>query len=284
MDLKVRALSILESELLTEKEREQKLLTLFGINHDKIEKQIKSLEPDYYVGLDQFAFATSFKDYFTILSDLDRAQTLVDLGAGHCKGSLLANALDTRRVLSLEVESVRVENAIKASKALGLESIDMKVFDLLSEVPPLEEAYYIYLPLGPLIFKVLEVLLKHNHKCCLYVVESHGDVIDFYESLPEWFTLEKVLPSTSERHRNGIFKFHFSPKVIEKTSENSYELMYWLIQNYSSNPEFIVKKESGDESIRANSLIPLKYNNEMMFECITLKRIVDFKNVKLFYR
>ncbi|MCO4752997.1 MAG: hypothetical protein KC478_00875 [Bacteriovoracaceae bacterium] len=284
MSIGLQAQSILDRDDLDEIECEQRLLTLFGIKHNQIEQQIDSENPDHYVGLDEQAFSTSFRDYYTILSDLDHDQILVDLGAGYCKGTLLSCALKLRRTVGLEVEAARVEHAKNIGKALGLNTNDMKVFNLLEDQLPLESAYYIYLPLSNLIFKTIETLLNAKHSCTFYVVESHGDVIDFFDGLSKWFRLEKVLPSSSKRHKEGIYKYRFNPEAVARPCENSYELIYWIIQNYSQSPQLKIEKENASFVVSAHSLIPIKYNGQMMFECLSLKRIVDFQNVKLFYR
>ncbi|MEX0798774.1 MAG: PSP1 domain-containing protein [Bacteriovoracaceae bacterium] len=214
------------------------------------------------------------------MEDLNDGETLVDLGAGYAKGSLLCQALGFKKTcVSLELSRQRIQHSKNIAREKGLDPGLIRPFDLRNGQIPLAQAYFVYLPLGELIFKPLESLLDRKHPCVFYVVESHGDVIDFFESL-SWFKLEKVLTSASPRHKMGVYKFRFSPqKIIEALDINSYQLIYWLLQNYSKSPSIGLVKENASAQVSASDLTPLKYNGQMMFESLSLKRIVDFKNV-----
>ena len=282
MGLRKRVLEILQDRNLEALEREKKLQQFLGLDHQLIERGVSSPNPEVYCGLEELALSTPFDDYYSILKDIEANSTLVDLGAGHSKGSILSKALGQDNVLSLEVEKSRVFEVKKIAQRLGVNAEGIEVFDLLSEDIPLAQNYFIYLPLGALIFKPIEFLLKENHCAYFYVMESHGDVLDFFNACTNWFYLVKVLPSQTSRHKTGIYKYRFNPREITRPQENSFDLIYEIIQNYSKNLTYKLIKESGECLIQSSLLLPLMYNGKMTLECKEVMRIIDFENVQLF--
>ncbi|MBC74816.1 MAG: hypothetical protein CME64_02255 [Halobacteriovoraceae bacterium] len=281
MSLQGRILEILNNENLNPLQSERKIQELLGLNHKKVEEGVHSSNPEIYTGLEEEAFSTPFADYYSILKSI-KDETLVDLGAGHCKGTILSKVLEFGDVLSLEVDEHRVTEARKLAQSLGLDITGIQQFDILSKDIPLCQNYFVYLPLGPLIFSPIERLLKSKHSANVFVMESHGDVLDFFNACPEWFTLQEVLSSRTARHRGGIHKFNFTPAKIPAVEDNTYELVYQIIQNYSKDEKYRIVKESGEHMVSASSLLPIKYNQKMAFECSEIKRIVDFENVQIF--
>lgn len=266
---------------------EQQWRRKFALSWDEEAARDDADVPDLYVGLSQEAFATPFVDYAQMFHDLDDQSVMADLGAGYARGSFVFQELARRsskdvRCISLEVDLPRITKAIELANSLNFETQDFIAFDLLKQNVPLVQAYYIYLPLGPLIFKTLSYLLRQKRSCLLYVTESHGDVIDFFLSLGRWTKHLSTLESCAIRHRPGIYKFLFSPCEIAAVKENSYEMIYWILQNYGGEKKLRLVKESGEYAIDFDDLLPLYYANEMRFESIMHKRIIDFCHVKLF--
>ena len=280
------ALDLLKRNLNCKKllleEKEEAISKFFGLNHSMAEESVSTSEPNLYRNLMAEAFSTPFEDYHSIFNDLPEGERLVDLGAGYGKGTLLAEGLGlSGRCLSLEIDPDRVKHAKKLARNSGLDEKLFQLFDLTKEAIPLSDSYLVYLPLGELIFQPIERLLMKKHSCVFYVVESHGDLVDFFENAPLWFKLDSILPSRSKRHREGIFKFRFTPQEFKGELENSYNAIYWLVQEWSKKRPVLLKKESGQEIVCSSSLLPIKYNKQMAFECFHLKRIVDFKNVQI---
>lgn len=280
--LRNRLESVLNNESLGAGERETEVSSLLGFKAGQAETLIQSTENALYRGLPDEALSTPFKDYHSILCDLDQGDILIDLGAGYCKGSLLAETLGMgRKCVSLELSPERAGAGSACLGSLGLESDTIRVFDLLRDPLPLERAYYVYLPLGGLIFRPIEALLKAGRSCWFYVSESHGDVLDFFDHLSGWFRPAGHLPGEAQRHKPGIHKYYFSPTDAGKEISNDADLAYFLVRNWSRNPVIELEKESGRVGVSAQSLIPLRYNGEMRFECLEIKRIVDFENVRV---
>lgn len=270
--------SKLQNILENENNKEAAIESLLDFYPSEIEKEIESNKEEIYAGLDQRAFSTPFVDYYSILKDMNPNTTLVDLGAGYCKASILSQALKLPiKAVSVEYEKRRVDYAKKYLS----NPEDAIVFDICSEKLPVADAYYLYLPLGELIFTALEQLLERDKEVALYVSEAHGDVIDFFLNTPRWFQLEKVMPSEAKRHTEGIYKYIFTPNKIDSIDWNSAQALYGIVQYWSKDPNLLVEKESGKERVSVKSLLPIKRNKQMQIEALTLKRIVDFRLIKL---
>lgn len=280
MGLQKSLLETLEDDSLSGLEREQKITKLLQYRPAWAEAQIHSKDPNIYQGTSETALSTPFYDYYQILKDLDDTESLADLGAGHCKGSLLSEAIGkSGKCDSYEVSIERLKGARRTAHQLGLSSDSIRELDLLRDELPIAQCYFIYLPLGELIYRPIQRLLKAKRKARFYVVESHGDLIDFFSSMPKWFTLIKVLPSEGQRHRKGIYVYEFGPCSIEMMDPNSSGFIYTFVSEYSEDREVLLKKESGQQAVKMKELLPLWYNGQMCFECLSLKRIVDFQNV-----
>lgn len=280
--LRSRLIGILEDPGLGLAAKEARINSLLGFDPTEPEKNIHDDNPDLYAGLPEEALSTPFEDYYRILRDLGPGDTLVDLGAGYGKGSLLCEAIGfDRACLSLELSSERVGYSKKIADIHGLNAQCFQRFDLRQQPLPPANAYFVYLPLGELVIRPIEALLKSKSSCVFYVAESHGDLIDFFLALPEWFELEKMMESRALRHRPGIYKFHFTPKTVSVSEPNGPGVIYYLVENWSGNPKIVIEKESGRVEVGANSLIPIKYNGQVALECLELKRIVDFERVRI---
>ena len=280
MRLREELLSLLKGEELDSASQESAIANLLNFNPIEVESKLNGANPDIYARLEQEALSTPFADYYQILLDLEASKTLVDLGAGYCKATLLSQALGMAKdCISLEISPERVGYAQELLKKLGVSSQSAKVFDLLKEPIPIVDAYFLYLPLGPLVFRPIQEVLEKGHQCAFYVVESHGDLLDFFHALPKWFTFEKTLPGQAKRHKEGIHKFRFHPRPIERFQVNSPEVFYWLVRNQEASVSLL--KESGEVRVKASSLIPILYNGRMLLECSEIRRIVDFDQVKI---
>ena len=207
-------LEILNSDLPSE-EVNKKLDQFFGIDPIAIENSFQTEEKDEtYRGLflNPEALFTSYKDYQNILETLQENETLVDIGAGIGRGSLIAPSLN-RKCLSLEV----VKERIKASNANNQE--DLIHIDLLKEPLPQANAYFLYQPVGNFLFHILGQLLRFSaqRKIKLFVIESHGDLIPFLSSSGPWLELKEKRPLVSERHDQSLYVFESrDPSMVSK--------------------------------------------------------------------
>lgn len=281
MGLKEKLEALLNDASLDPGKREEQAARLLGYRPGPAERELKAGDEHIYAGLDERALSTPFKDYHAVFSDMKQG-VLVDLGAGYCKGTLLSEALAGQaKCLSLELSAIRTRAAKSFLGALNLSAQNVRNFDLRNDPLPPGRAYFLYLPLGELVFRPLWQLLRAGKETDLYVAESHGDLLDFFLCLKRWFRLEKILPSEAVRHREGIYKFRFTPRKVETARINSPEIIYLLIQRWRHNPRVELEKENQIVSVSARSLLPIKYNGKMCLECLELKRIVDFRQVRV---
>lgn len=280
MGLRDSLIRALESDSLSAPAREKIISDILHYNPALAESLVLSEDPALYSGLEESALSTPFFDYYQVLTDLGPHERLVDLGAGHCKGTLLGEAVGLEgKCLSLELSKDRSNNALDTLKKLGLASQSIRSFDIRQDPLPASQAYFIYLPLGPLIFRPIQTLLKRQEAARFYVVESHGDMLDFFNSMPKWFEHKKMLPSEGPRHKAGVHVYEFLPIKVEVSSFNGPEFIYHFVENYDELARIFLKKESGEVEVQMKDLLPLKYNGRPCFECLSLKRVVDYQNV-----
>ncbi len=281
MGLRISLLKALEKQDISASDREKILSKLLNYSPEWAESQLETGEEALYAGIQEAALSTPFYDYYQVLLDLRPGERLVDLGGGHCKGSLLSAALGrSSDCLSLEISSKRIEGARRTLSSLGLESSGVLKFNILRDRLPLVEAYFVYLPLGELIYRPIQQLLKNERSARFYVVESHGDMLDFFDSLSKWFRPLKVIPSEGQRHKSGVSVYQFEPRSVQVEDLNSPDFLYEFVFKFSKERQVRLKKESGEINVKMKDLLPLLYNGQMSFECLSLKRIVDYQNVR----
>ena len=126
----------------------------FEMDYSKAESNLITIDDDLYPGLDDSALLTSYLDYFQIHEDLPLNETLVDLGAGYCRGSLLFDALGKNRCISIEVAANRVVGAQKIVPE------DIIIADMISpdfDIPD-SNFYFIYLPVSKVLYALFLIL------------------------------------------------------------------------------------------------------------------------------
>ncbi len=236
-------------------------LNYFALSHEQIESEISQAHlknEESYVGhgLSAEALYTSFADYYQMLTHplIRPGDTFVDVGAGICKGSLIAKALDLKiDVLSLELVQERVEAATQALIKKDLSTSGLHVCDLLSESLPRAKHYFIYLPTGVLLSKLLLELRQYCQDSDFYVwcIESHGDLVPTLKHLAPWLELvsdqEKL---HSIRHDQALYIFK-SSKRQEYESEifpKQNELCHLLKPQHDQAALIIRDRDLGSQS------------------------------------
>ena len=99
---------------------------------------------DEYIGLNSKALLTSYIDYYQVLSDIPRGETLLDLGSGLSRGTLLATKLKLCRCISIESYFPRVQMAKNALKKINGILEDIQHENLLNIKIPKVYGYYLY--------------------------------------------------------------------------------------------------------------------------------------------
>lgn len=205
-------------------------LSYFELAHENIESGVSSSHlknEESYVGhgLSAEALYTSFADYHQMLTHplMAPGDTLIDVGAGICKGALLAKALKLPvEVISLELVSERVEAAREALLKKELNPAGLIECDLLSETLPKAKHYFLYLPTGILLSKILLELRDYARDSDFYVwcIESHGDLVPTLNQLAPWLELiDDRVELHSLRHDPHLYIFKSSRREIYE-SEN----------------------------------------------------------------
>jgi hypothetical protein len=258
---------------------------IFYFNYKKSESSIESSETDIYTNIDSKALLTNYFDYYQILDDVER-DTIVDLGAGYCKGTLLSQYIEhSCKCISIEVEPVRV----KVAKELAIDPLDIIYGDLLdkSYTLPLANAYFIYLPAGALLTSIINKIIIQQIKAIFYVIESHGDLIDMLKFYPEIFEeLDSKLTVSQRRHDSKIYKFQskvFKANKINKKDLSNKNIHLWLL-TYGEEDTFIIveSKVSNSNTTRqwkANlkSARLMRYNGELSIQIFSPFRILQLE-------
>ncbi len=237
----------------------------------KFQDKDKESYSDGLTGVD--ALFTSYQDFLTIHDDLIKRnlKSFGDLGAGNCRSKILFDLIQAPfSSVAFEFVPERISAARSCYQSLGLTDNEGLIeADLKSYQLPQLDAYFIYLPVGETLKHIIHQLKNHSIKRVpfLYVIESHGDLINYLEDqLP---TLKKLdeLPLTGTRHNPNINVYQLSncseqlereQELIKKSqsallSQKGFSLQnlspwekYFLFDTYqeSSSLQFIVKEEN----------------------------------------
>ena len=195
----------------------------FGFSFQK--EEIQDNDP-LYRGLDHRALLTSYLDYFQVLSDIPKNESLIDLGAGFCRGTLLSHKMKLARCISIESYAPRISQSVLAIQKMGGDQNDIIQADLNHYSLPKAYGYYLYFPKNECLDVMLKQIIKHSIKdkpCYLYVCESHGDLISYIDSLDETEVLKKMKVSLP-RHNDYIYKFKIERKDSCQGSLSSFLL------------------------------------------------------------
>lgn len=191
------------------------------------EKHVNDQQEEVYAGLDMRALSTSYLDYYQILNNLAQNKLLVDLGAGYCRGTFLALAIN-RQCISVEIDEYRISFAKK------VHSDHVIKLDLKTNPIPRGDGYFLYLPWGSITNSILRSIYERNETCLLYIIESHGDFIQNLNLYKE-FNLEDTLCASSKRHDDKIYIYRFNPSDFYRSIEaedfkEENKIHYWLIK------------------------------------------------------
>lgn len=194
--------------------------------------EIESLVQDEYPDLHPDALNTSYSDYYQILESIPNGQTLVDLGAGLGRGSLLSCLLGTNNCYSVEIVRERHLQLRSALAAFDQEYLALQMDLRCGEIPKAEN-FYIYFPKGEVFYHILRELIKR--KSNLYICEAHGDLIPFMELFSKTFRLVGEIPLHMPRHHPTINIYKTCGELFEEGFPS------WYLKNFDSDIIITVK-------------------------------------------
>lgn len=196
-----------------------------GLDYEVGELEVDQSLEELYSGIDIRALQTSYLDYYQIFQNMDDEHILVDLGAGYCRGSLLANYIPKRKCISLELSDSRLNQALKVEEKFEFPKSIQKC-NLLIDPIPHGNSYYLYFPLGRVMYQIIRALLVRRGSC-VFVCESHGDVIPLFNRLP-WFRQVSNFKASLPRHNDRIYKY----EIVEAGEINwKNDFIAWYISN-----------------------------------------------------
>lgn len=221
---------------------DSKLDAYFGLDITKVEASLDATDEQAYIGLDFRALLTSYIDYYSILKRIPCTEILVDLGAGHCRGTLLSVLLQTARCVSYEFVEKRTLNAQKYLSNLVCAKNDKMIFTENMATSSLLEAYayYLYFPRGEVLDIILRKLFKiaEQKEILIYVCESHGDLIEYIKGF-RILAVESEFKCRLPRHYNNIvcFKLKFIAGYVGDWKDN---IPLWLLL-FADKDEYVLK-------------------------------------------
>ena len=154
----------------------------------------------FYHGIERRALLTSYLDYYRILKDIPKGETLIDLGAGYCRGTLLSEYLNLSRCISIELDQLKTKQA-KEFNGSG-DIICTSILDFNHEP---YNYFFLYFPVNDVLIEFIKKILLRSRNAVFYLIESHGDLVDLFLSFDS-FNLESKLPLSSQRHKDHIYK------------------------------------------------------------------------------
>lgn len=171
------------------------------------------------------ALYTSYKDLETIRKDCeDRGiKSLADLGAGISRMAFFFEEMKSSvEVSTYEIVEERVQTAKQAYASFfkreprHIYQNDIKVCDF-----PKRDAYFVYLPVGKTLRKIIHELKKATlgETRYLYVIESHGDLIPFLRDVLPELKLEATYPLTTKRHHPDLHVFSLRRNLDQQDAE-----------------------------------------------------------------
>lgn len=205
---------------------DEEIDSLWGLQIEKTERELASSTDTPFKGsyignnLKTEGLLTSYLDFYSIYCHLPetKGKTFVDLGAGYGRSAFLYSEISANlKTLAIEFVQKRIECGQKLKIKNNLDKATFIHQDLLKGPFPIGDYYFLYLPKDKVFFHCLNELKKLSKRKSfhLYVIESHGDVIDSLKRDYPWLLYKGIVSKTfSKRHDRYIH--HFSPYPPEK--------------------------------------------------------------------
>lgn len=190
------------------------------------------------------ALYTSYEDLNTIRLDAESRglKSIGDLGSGISRICFLFNELKSSvEAYGHEVVKERVQNSQKAfQNHFKTEPLSIIKTNLRIDSLPHYESYFLYLPVGKTLRKIISQLkVRTEEEVILYVIESHGDLLSFLKEMFPEIVLLKTYPLSKKRHNPELHVFS-----LKRTSSHQKE----------------------EKTFLEDSLTELKNNHEVLFK------------------
>lgn len=202
--------------------------------YDEIEGQVIN-RPGNYQGLSSEALLTSEQDFLAIFEALPQIQYWVEPGSGHGLGPILfAERFPSKKSVGIEFEKARFDESIKVRDMKNLSNVEFHHWDLLYHDLPLGDAYFLYMPTGMVLDRMLDQLSHSSHDFVLIVIESHGDLIPRLNK-ESWLKCQMEIPLSSVRHYQNAVVFRKAGLPTESLHSYSFKKNYFLIEENDSS-------------------------------------------------
>lgn len=264
-------------------EFDKKLDHFFFSNISQIENQISHSDDAAYAGLNEVALLTSYLDYYQILQSLPVGGSIVDLGAGYCRGTLLSEYIGLNKCISIEYVPERVKHAQDSLKRISNNNKLIKLRDLSREKIPEAHAYYLYFPKGEVLDQILINLFSqiNQYGKDLYVCESHGDLIEYLKIFSNLIVVDEF-KSSLPRHWPNIVKFRVNK--VNKNISREENLGLWWLFNRAKDYSFVIDfyhntlEKKIDWIVRFKDVELIVYNGKVAFHHISGRIILISDN------
>lgn len=203
-------------KLINDQQSSRELDQILGLK-ESLHSKYNDQEEAYSDGLTgSDALYTSYQDLLMIRQDLmeRNLKDFGDLGAGNCRSKILFDYLESPfKSTAYEFVPERIKEAKATYQQLGLKEahhfIEGDLKDCSLATLEAHDAFFIYLPVGPTLEKLVEKFkeLSLHKKLILYVIESHGDLIDYLQDHLEPLRVLKKLELSSQRHIPELYVF-----------------------------------------------------------------------------
>ncbi len=222
-----------------------------------------------YQGLSSDALYTNRKDLLNLFQHPLIQGKLVDLGCGTGEGCLVYGSLfPERNAVGIDFEKARLRYGQEFRDQFKINNVELIHGDLLRDLIPEGDVYFLYFPTGPVLDRMLNVLYHRQTPFHLVAIESHGDLLPRLK-LENWLTLKEEVPLEQRRH----YPFAL---IFERNFHKRNETL--LPFELSFKHQFLLIEERGELWIGETQ--GLEWTEGDRFELLTPPRTINWMNVK----
>jgi SAM-dependent methyltransferase len=161
------------------------------------------------------ALLTRYQDFYNIFKKVN-AGSFCELGCGYGRGAVVSEFFPDIEYFGIEIDEKRISNIKKKFPKLvrtGNYSRLRKLYD----------HYFVYLPLNEGFRKFAYKLLDSGKQITMIVIESHGDMVPFFERELPSTQLIHTIDTTSARHDEKIRFYKLNANSEYKNIQQQFE-------------------------------------------------------------